>query len=177
MQIGAQRTIAFTTFDGYAVLMSLRWLWRVWLVAVLIAWNGQAAATYDLILRHGRVIDGTGNPAFFADVAVKEGRIAAVGQLNGDATREIDAKGLIVAPGFIDVHTHAEEIDELPRAENFARMGVTTIVLGNCGMSVLNVGDFLRRLEATNVSVNVATLIGHGAVRGKVMGGSFMRPP
>jgi N-acyl-D-amino-acid deacylase len=133
----------------------------VWFVAAFASVSGRAA-TYDLILRHGRVIDGTGNP---------------VGLVNGDAASEIEVKGLIVAPGFIDVHTHAEEIDELPRAENFARMGVTTIVLGNCGMSVLNVGDFFRRLEATNVSVNVATLIGHGAVRGKVMGGSFMRPP
>src|SRR5438093_315111 len=99
------------------------------------------AATYDLILRHGRVIDGSGNPAFLADVAVKEGRIAALGHVNGNTASEIDVTGLIVAPGFIDVHTHAEEIDELPRAENFLRMGVTTIVLGNCGMSVLNVGD------------------------------------
>jgi N-acyl-D-amino-acid deacylase len=156
--------------------MSRRWLGWAWLVVALTACDGRAA-TYDLILRHGRVVDGTGNPAFFADVAVKGGRIAAVGRVNGDAASEIDVTGLIVAPGFIDVHTHAEEIDEQPRAENFARMGVTTIVVGNCGMSVLNVGDFFRRLEATNVSVNVATLIGHGAVRGMVMGGSFMRPP
>src|SRR5882762_9458274 len=101
----------------------------------------------DLIIRHGRVADGTGNPAFFADVAVKEGRIAALGQISGDARIEIDAQGLIVAPGFIDVHTHAEDIDELPLAENFVRMGVTTLVLGNCGSSVLKVGDYFGRLE------------------------------
>jgi N-acyl-D-amino-acid deacylase len=133
--------------------------------------------TYDLILRGGRVVDGTGNPAYFADVAMAEGRIKSIGKVVGEARMELDAKGLIVAPGFIDVHTHAEDIDELPLAENFVRMGVTTLVLGNCGTSVLNVGEFFRRLEATNVSVNVATLVGHGSIRGKVMGGSFMRPP
>src|SRR5437660_576541 len=98
------------------------------------------AQPFDVILRNGRVIDGTGNPAFFADVAVKDGRIAAVGKLHGEAREILDLHGLIVAPGFIDVHTHAEEVDELPLAENFLRMGVTTLVLGNCGSSVLSVG-------------------------------------
>ena len=136
-----------------------------------------SAESFDLIIRHGRVADGTGNPAFFADVAVKNGRIAALGRVSGDAKTEIDATGLTIAPGFIDVHTHAEEIDELPLAENFLRMGVTTLVLGNCGSSALDVDDFFHRLEATNISPNVATLIGHGTLRGKAMGGSFMRPP
>src|SRR5580765_41905 len=135
------------------------------------------AETFELILRHGRLVDGTGNPAYFADIALRDGRIAAIGKIRGDAKEDIDVQGLIVAPGFIDVHTHAEEIDELPLAENFARMGVTTVVLGNCGSSVLKVGDFFRRLEATTVSVNVATLIGHGSVRRKAMGGSFSRNP
>ena len=135
------------------------------------------AETFDLVLRHGRVVDGAGNPASFADIAIKNGRIAAIGRIPGEAKAEIDATGLIIAPGFIDVHTHAEEIDELPLGENFARMGVTSIVLGNCGSSVLKVGDFFRRLESTNISVNVATLMGHGSVRRKAMGGSFSRPP
>jgi len=136
-----------------------------------------AAPVFDTVIRHGRIIDGTGNPAFFADVGIREGRIAAVGRITNEARLEIDARGLVVAPGFIDVHTHAEEIDELPLAENFLRMGVTTLVLGNCGTSTLDVGEFFHRLEATQVSPNVATLIGHGSVRSKVMGGSFMRPP
>ena len=135
------------------------------------------AADYDLIVRHGRVVDGTGNPAFFADVAVTNGRIAAIGRITGDATREIDATDMIVAPGFIDVHTHADDIAEMPRAENFVRMGVTTVVVGNCGISVADVGKLFRDVEAKKVSVNVASLIGHGEIRGKVMGGSFMRPP
>jgi N-acyl-D-amino-acid deacylase len=93
------------------------------------------------------------------------------------AALEIDARGRIVAPGFIDVHTHAEDIEELPNAENFVRMGATTLVLGNCGSSTLDVAGLFRRLEAGHISVNVATLVGHGSIRGKAMGGSFMRPP
>jgi N-acyl-D-amino-acid deacylase len=136
------------------------------------------AQEYDLLIRGGRIIDGTGNPAFHADLALTNGRIAAIGRnLPGSARETLDAAGAIVAPGFIDVHTHAEDIDDLPRAENFLRMGVTTLVLGNCGTSAVNVGDFFRRLESTNISANVATLIGHGSIRNRVMGGSFMRPP
>jgi N-acyl-D-amino-acid deacylase len=140
---------------------------------------GQVTAqTYDLVLRGGRVIDGTGGPAVHGDVAISQGRIVAVARhVSGSGRREIDVTGRIVAPGFIDVHTHAEEIVEHPRAENFLRMGVTTLVLGNCGSSTLDVDGFFRKLEATNISANVATLIGHGSVRNQVMGGSFMRPP
>lgn len=135
------------------------------------------AGDYDLVLRHGRVIDGTGNPAYFADVAIRDGRIAALGRVAGTAREDLDATGLIIAPGFIDAHTHAENLESNPRAENFARMGVTTVIAGNCGDSELPVGPFLRRLEATNISINAATLIGHGTVREKAMGGSFDRPP
>jgi N-acyl-D-amino-acid deacylase len=135
------------------------------------------AETYDLIVRHGRIVDGTGNPAWFGDIGVINGRIAAMGRVTGDAKTEIEATNLIVAPGFIDVHTHADEVAEMPLAENFVRMGVTTIVVGNCGSSAADIGKFFREVEASNVSVNVAALIGHGTVRGKVMGGSFMRPP
>src|SRR2546425_10726235 len=125
---------------------------------------GAHAKNYDLIIRHGRVVDGSGNPAFFADVALKDGRIAAIGRITSIAKVEIDAEGLIVAPGFIDVHTHADEVAEMPRAENFVRMGVTTIVAGNCGASTLEVAKFFRAVERTNLAVNVATLVGHNDV-------------
>src|SRR5262249_44551562 len=85
--------------------------------------------------------------------------------------------GKVVAPGFIDVHTHCEDVTELPVGENFLRMGVTTIVTGNCGGSKLNVGEFFADIVKTKVAINVATLIGHNTVRGQVMGGSFSRPP
>ncbi len=147
------------------------------LVAVVGCAVASIAADYDLVIRNGRVIDGTGNPARFADVAIKDGRIVAVGRVTANVSREVDARGLVVAPGFIDVHTHAEDIDELPLGENFVRMGVTTLVLGNCGGSIRNVAEFFHRLEATNISPNVSTLIGHGTVRGRAMGGDFDRPP
>jgi N-acyl-D-amino-acid deacylase len=146
------------------------------LLVATFAWSVDAQ-TYDLVIRRGRVVDGTGNPAFFADVAVKDGRIAAIGQIKGDARTEVDARGLIVAPGFIDVHTHADDIAQMPAAENFLRMGVTTVVVGNCGGSKLDVAKFFREIEQTNLAINVATLIGHNSVREKAMGGSFDRPP
>jgi N-acyl-D-amino-acid deacylase len=132
---------------------------------------------YDLIVRYGMIIDGTGSPAFAGDVAIKDGHIAAVGKIEGTGVREVDAHGLVVAPGFIDVHTHAEDILTMPKAENFLRMGVTTLVLGNCGTSVVKVGEFFRELEEEKTSPNVATLIGHGSVRRRAMSGSFARPP
>jgi N-acyl-D-amino-acid deacylase len=143
----------------------------------LILLCGVNLSGFDLILRNGRIIDGTGNPAFFADVAIQDGRIAAIGKIQANAKQTIDVRGLVVAPGFIDVHTHAEEIVALPEATHFLRMGVTTLVLGNCGSSRLDVGEFFQKVEETRVAPNIATLIGQGSVRSHVMGGSFMRPP
>jgi len=156
--------------------MKRRFVLLLVLVAALVP-SGLLSQTYDVVIRHGRVVDGSGNPAFFADVAVKDGRIAAIGRIPGDAKTEIEAHGLIVAPGFIDVHTHADDVADMPRAENFVRMGVTTIVAGNCGSSALNIAKLFRAVEQTNVAVNVATLVGHNSVREKAMGGSFDRPP
>jgi N-acyl-D-amino-acid deacylase len=135
------------------------------------------AQDYDLVVRGGRVIDGSGNPAFFADVGVKQGKITFIGRIPGKATREIEARDMVVAPGFIDVHTHADEVAEMPRAENFVRMGVTTVVVGNCGGSTLNVAGLFEKVEEGNVAINVATLVGHNDVRRKAMGGSFQRAP
>src|SRR5688572_16827228 len=92
------------------------------LIVSLMPTHGQ---TFDLIIRGGRVVDGSGNPAYYADVGVKDGHIATIGRLTAKAEKEILAEGLIVAPGFIDVHTHADELAEQPNAENFLRMGVT----------------------------------------------------
>jgi N-acyl-D-amino-acid deacylase len=126
---------------------------------------------YDLIITNGRVVDGTGNPWFRADVAIKDGRIARIGHIDpGQAREVIDARGQIVAPGFIDVHTHVESIYKQPEAENFVRMGVTSLVTGNCGYSETDIGKFLGRIKEQPISVNLATLIAHGSVRSKVIG-------
>ncbi len=150
--------------------------WKYLLLSLAVLTSAQAA-NYDLIIRGGNVVDGTGLAAFRADVAVKDGRIVAIGQFAGDAEREVKADGLVVAPGFIDVHTHVDSAHTQPLAENYVRMGVTSLVTGNCGGSVRDVGAYLSRLETNTVSINIATLIGHGTVRSKAMGGSFNRPP
>ena len=135
------------------------------------------AADYDLVIRNARIADGTGAPLQSGAVAIKDGRVVVVGEAAGSATRELDAGGRVVAPGFIDVHTHSEKVAENPVAENFLRMGVTTIVTGNCGMSRTDVGAFFTELEEAGLSLHVATLIGHGSVRETGMGGRFLRPP
>ncbi|MGH9162239.1 MAG: N-acyl-D-amino-acid deacylase family protein [Vicinamibacteraceae bacterium] len=137
----------------------------------------QRDASVDVLIRGGLVVDGTGREPFTADVAVKDGRITEVGRLGAmSAATVVDAEGLVVAPGFIDVHTHADRVAETPEAQNFTRMGVTTIVAGNCGSSAVDVGAALREIERTNVALNVATLVGHNTVRAAVMGRA-RRPP
>lgn len=135
------------------------------------------AADFDLLITNARISDGTGAPLISGSIAVKDGRIAAVGDVKGSAASEIDAHGNVVAPGFIDVHTHSEDICKLPVAENFLRMGVTTIITGNCGGSRTDVAQFFKEIEEAKTGVNVATLIGHNSVREKGMGGSFIRAP
>jgi len=139
--------------------------------ALMLSWSlPQALAAepqLDMKIVNGRVLDGTGNSWFLADIGIREGRVVKVGNLSAkEADRVIDAEGLIVAPGFIDVHTHADSgLLNRPLAENFIRNGVTTIVTGNCGGSLLDVGEYFRRLEEEEPpALNVSTLIGHNTI-------------
>jgi N-acyl-D-amino-acid deacylase len=136
-----------------------------------IANSFRTAPEYDLVIINGRIVDGTGNPWFYGSVAIKGDRIAQVGWVDPQrAASIIDARGNIVSPGFIDVHTHIEGgISAVPTADNFVHMGVTTVVTGNCGSSTTQVGEFLSKLEQSGISINVATLIGHNSVRQAVM--------
>ncbi len=130
-----------------------------------------AQPTFDLLIRGGRIVDGTGAPGRNADIGITGGRIAAIGALaNATAKTTVDARGQVVAPGFIDVHTHADEIAQHPLAQHFVRMGVTTVIAGNCGGSADDVGAAFLAIEKTGVSVNYATLVGHNTVRRAVMG-------
>jgi N-acyl-D-amino-acid deacylase len=134
-------------------------------------------ADYDLRISNALIADGAGAALVKGSVGIKDGKIAAIGEVKGTADAELDAGGKVLAPGFIDVHTHSEKIAEIPAAENFLRMGVTTIVTGNCGGSRVDVAKFFRELEEAGMTINVATLIGHNSVREAAMGGSFIRAP
>ena len=136
------------------------------------------AQQYDIVLAGGRIIDGTGNAWFYGDVAIHNGKIAAVGKLNtSDADTVINVNGLFIAPGFIDVHAHIERNDLIvPTADNFIFDGVTSVVTGNCGSSNTDLVRYFFQLDSVKTSINVATLIGHNSVRNAVMGMSQRDP-
>lgn len=152
-------------------------------ILIGLLFNFAAAQTkaekFDLLIKNGRIVDGSGNPWFYGDVAIKDGKIAGIGKFSPEnAVKVIDATGRIVAPGFIDVHGHIEKnLDDSPKAENFLQMGVTSVVTGNCGFSETNLGEWFAKLQKQGISINVASLIGHNAVRKKGMNGDFDRPP
>ena len=126
----------------------------------------------DILITNGKIIDGTGNNWYYGNIAVKGGKIIKIGRdVNLTAKKTIDARGLIVTPGFIDVHTHLED-DEAkdPMAQSFIYDGVTTCITGNCGSSNVEIGKYLRWIDSLKLSINVATLIGHNDVRKAVMG-------
>ena len=142
---------------------------------ILFFANAQQA---DVSIKNGKVLDGTGNSWIYADIAVKDGKIISIGKLKTNiATKIIDAKGLIVAPGFIDVHTHIEDDERKnPTADNFLYDGVTTVITGNCGSSRADLGKYFLMLDSLKVSVNIASLIGHNDVRKAVMGTTMREP-
>lgn len=157
----------------------------------------ESPATYDLLLRHGKIVDGAGNPWFHADLAIRGGKIVALGKISGTAKREIDARGLVVAPGFIDMHSHSDfTLLEDGLAQSKIRQGVTTEVLGE-GSSVApyagklkppafkvqgkttrwtTLSGYFEVLEGAGVSTNVTTFVGLGQVWECVMGKSHARP-
>jgi N-acyl-D-amino-acid deacylase len=157
--------------------------------------------TYDIIAKKGRVVDGTGNPWFYADVGIKDGKITEVGDLSGVRARwTLDCEGLVVCPGFIDMHSHSEfTLLVNSRAESKIKQGVTTKVTGNCGFSPFPVRpeakkmykrswawdfmeetgldwdwasmkEFLARLKRQGIALNVAPLVGHDVIRSNVLG-------
>ena len=152
----------------------------------------------DLVIRGGTLIDGTGAPPRTGDIAITGDRISAIGQVAATGTVEVDARGMAVAPGFIDIHSHADlSLLVNPRAESRVRQGVTMEVVGQDGSSIgpwsdgafestrdryrqgydieigfRDIGGFLDRIDQVRPAVSVASMIGHGTVRGYVIGGA-----
>jgi N-acyl-D-amino-acid deacylase len=156
----------------------------------------------DILIKNAMVVDGTGKPAFKADAGVAGGRIAVVAEsIEQDAERTIQAQGLHLAPGFVDPHTHSDlTLLANPRAESKIRQGITTEVVGNCGISPAplrgaaieevsaeargfgvdvtwrSMAEYLERLRDAGSAVNVVPLVGHNAVRGSVLGYDDVQP-
>jgi len=124
-------------------------------------------SSFDLVISHGRVVDGTGNPWFAADVGIRGGRIAAIGKLEGrSATREIDARGLVVAPGFFDIHNHSDRtIVEDGDAQSMIRQGVTSMILGEGGSAApskrwKDFTSYFDELRRRGISTNIGSFLG-----------------
>jgi len=172
----------------------------LWLAVCPLVFSSATASEprYDVVIRHGRIVDGTGNPWFVGDVAVQKDRIVAVGRIPaGTAAREIDAAGLVIAPGFIDLHSHSDTLLlEDGAAQSKIRQGVTTEILGegdSAGPSKgrltakritargrtrqwSTLGEYFDMLDREGVAVNVGSYVGQGTVWRCVMGESFDRP-
>jgi N-acyl-D-aspartate/D-glutamate deacylase len=127
---------------------------------------------FDLLITGARVIDGSGGSWYYADIGIRGDTIAAVGPLAGaDASVRIDGRGLVAAPGFIDIHSHGRRgIFAVPTAENYLREGVTTIVEGPDGSSPVPLAPFLDKVRQTPISINFATMVGQGSIRELVIG-------
>lgn len=154
---------------------------RFFIVSALIAALVHCAIKppeYDLMILGGDIVDGTGEPSFQGDIAIVGNRIVKIGELNGyKAKRIINATGLTVTPGFIDLHTHADRnIRKNPDSENYLHQGVTTVLAGNCGNSPIDLNTFFESINETGIALNLGLLIGHNAVRKEVMGNDD-RPP
>jgi len=131
---------------------------------------------FDLVFRDAIVVDGTGANRFVADVAVEGDRIAEIGKVTGSTRTEINASELVLAPGFIDVHTHDDfSLDTTPQMAFKTLQGVTTVVTGNCGTSVPAFPEWIKVRRESPAAVNVAALIGHGTIRETVIGRSTDR--
>jgi len=142
------------------------------LISFLAIGTSAAQQNFDVLIQGGRLIDGSGNPWYEADVGIRGERIVAIGDLsNSTASRVIDASGLVVSPGFIDPHTHAlRGIFDVPNAESSLLQGVTTLTEGNDGTSPYPIDEHYRAIEEKQISPNWAVFVGQGTIRQIVIG-------
>lgn len=130
----------------------------------------------DVVIKNATIHDGTGNPGYVGDVAIAGDKIIGIGKLQlAGKPKVIDGSGLIVAPGFIDLHTHCDSADTGVTRDGhrlnkcYLTQGVTTVVTGNCGSGPVDVRAFYEALKKNGVGTNVAHLVPHNAVRNRVM--------
>jgi N-acyl-D-aspartate/D-glutamate deacylase len=146
----------------------------------LLTLPGAAAVEADVIIRGATLYDGSGQPGVVGDLAIKGDRIVAVGKFEAAGNpRVLDAAGLIVAPGFIDLHTHSDEEIIKPATRNnlnYLTQGVTTIVTGNCGFGPVDVAGYYKKIDEPGAGSNVIHQLPHGGLRQQVMG-NVNRPP
>ena len=156
----------------------MKHLFRPLAFLLLAAGSTAFGQDYDVLISGGRIVNGSGNPWFEADIGVSGDRITAIGDLSGaTAATQIDASGLIVAPGFIDPHTHAiRGIFDVPTADSALLQGVTTLTEGNDGSSPWPIAEHYREIEALRISPNWAVFIGQGTVRSEVIGAEDREP-
>jgi N-acyl-D-amino-acid deacylase len=134
--------------------------------------------SYDLVIKNGLIVDGTGNPWFRADIGIKNKKVSKIGCIDkNQAERLIDAQDLIVCPGFIDIHTHCDrDIVNVPSADNYIHQGVTTVIGGNCGGHPFPLHKHFEKIKEKGISVNFGCLVGHNTIRQQVMGFKMSAP-
>ncbi len=162
----------------YRMIFSLVPFLILGVLLILLIINFIYRPKFDMIIRNGTIVDGLGSEPFRADLGIRKGKIEKIGNLSGNrAKRFIDAAGLMVCPGFIDLHTHTDEdILTHPDAHNYIRQGVTAVLGGNCGGSSYPIGTFLKKVKKKRIALNFCTLVGHNTIRSKVMGNADRQP-
>ena len=148
------------------------------LLVLLLLWQG-AADEADVVIRGATIVDGTGKDGIVGDLAIKGDAILAVGEWKGAAKTTIDGKGLVAAPGFIDLHNHSDTsilVEATRDNYNYTSQGCTTIVTGNCGGGAVDVDKLFKQLDENGAGTNVIHLVPHGAVRSKVFGSERRAP-